>query len=72
MIQPDGFSTWRINNNGTSDVLINNTIVIRPGDHFLMKLDSDTVFDSQLSIIFSTGTSLTNRAVVILIYNKEV
>lgn len=70
----DGYSSLRLQNKGNTDLVINNTITVAPGENFIIELEPYCIIDNQFNISFiapSSGTA-TNKALIMLTYNREI
>lgn len=71
IINPDKFGSWAIHNYGTNPLIINDTIVVNPGEKYGVDLDYNITFDTSINIKFDTSGGGISRAAVIKLYIKE-
>lgn len=72
IVEPDGFGTFTLANLGTAPILLNDAITIPPSQRFDVPFEPYVQMDNELKIIFQNTGSLTQSAILVLLYYKEV
>ena len=70
LVSADGFSSWRVINQGEADIVINDTITVAPGQQYSVDVQPYVTWDTSINVKFSGEGA--KEAVVVLFYNSEV
>ncbi|MDR3327092.1 MAG: hypothetical protein LBT04_03020 [Prevotellaceae bacterium] len=71
IIRSDGYNSFCVvNQSVTSDVIVNNNIVLTPGQAFGIYNDSNIIIETNIDIRF-TKTDNLNKILIIFLYNKK-